>query len=75
MEKIKNASFSQVVLYISLCCVGIFHDHLSCLLSVVLLVALIATAVVMKIVADQKSARGEAVNFLAVKVREQRNKY
>lgn len=36
-------------------------------LSVVLLVALIATAVVMKIVADQKSARGESVSFLAVK--------
>ena len=36
-------------------------------LAVVLLVALIATAVVMKIVADQKSARGESVSFLAVK--------
>ena len=36
-------------------------------LAIVLLVALIVTAVVMKIVADQKSAKGEAVNFLAVK--------
>lgn len=36
-------------------------------LSVVLLVALIAAAVVVKIVADQKSARGESVSFLAVK--------
>ena len=36
-------------------------------LAIVLLVALIATAVVMKIVADQKSAKGESVNFLAVK--------
>lgn len=36
-EKIKTASFSQVVLYVSLCCVGIFHEHLSCLLSVVLI--------------------------------------
>ena len=37
MEKIKTASFSQIVLYASLCCVGIFHEHLSCLLSVVLI--------------------------------------
>ena len=36
-------------------------------LAIVLLVALIATAVVLKIVADQKSAKGESVNFLAVK--------
>lgn len=36
-------------------------------LSIVLLVALIATAVMVKIVADQKSAKGEAVRFLAVK--------
>lgn len=36
-------------------------------LSIVLLVALIATAVMVKVVADQKSARGETVRFLAVK--------
>ena len=36
-------------------------------LSIVVLVALIATVVVMKIVADQKSAKGESVSFLAVK--------
>lgn len=35
-------------------------------LSIVVLVALIATVLVMKIVADQKSAKGESVNFLAV---------
>lgn len=35
--------------------------------SIVVLVALIAAVVVMKIVADQKSAKGEAVSFLAVK--------
>lgn len=37
-ETIKNLSFSQIILYVSLCCVGIFHEYLSCLLSVVLLV-------------------------------------
>ena len=36
-------------------------------LSIVVLIALIATAVVLKIVADQKSAKGETVDFLAVK--------
>lgn len=36
-------------------------------LAIVALVALIATAVVLKIVADQKSEKGETVSFLAVK--------
>lgn len=38
LPKIKELSFAQVVLYAALWCVGIFHEYLSCLLSVVLLV-------------------------------------
>ena len=38
----------------------------SLVLSIVLIVALIATAVVVKIVADQKTAKGEKVRFLAL---------
>ena len=38
LKKIKELSFAQIVLYASLWCVGIFHEYLSCLLSVVLLV-------------------------------------
>ena len=38
LQRIKELSFSQVVLYASLFCVGIFHEYLSCLLSVVLLI-------------------------------------
>jgi len=38
LKKIQELSFSQIVLYASLFCVGIFHEYLSCLLSVVLLV-------------------------------------
>ena len=38
LQKIKELSFAQVVLYVSLFCVGIFHEYLSCLLAVVLLV-------------------------------------
>lgn len=38
LKRINELSFSQIVLYASLFCVGIFHEYLSCLLSVVLLV-------------------------------------
>lgn len=38
LQKIKELSFSQIALYGALLCVGIFHEHLSCLLSIVLLV-------------------------------------
>ncbi len=38
LQKIRELSFSQIVLYASLCCVGIFHEYLSCLLSVALLI-------------------------------------
>ena len=38
LSKIKELSFAQVVLYASLWCVGIFHEYLSCLLSVALLI-------------------------------------
>ena len=38
LSKIKDLSFAQVVLYASLWCVGVFHEYLSCLLSVVLLI-------------------------------------
>ena len=37
-EKIKNISFAQIVLYLSLFFVGIFYEYLSCVLSVVILV-------------------------------------
>lgn len=38
LQRIRELSFSQIVLYASLFCVGIFHEYLSCLLSVVLLI-------------------------------------
>lgn len=38
LQRIKELSFAQIVLYASLFCVGIFHEYLSCLLSVVLLI-------------------------------------
>ena len=44
LNAIKSWRFSSVILYGSLLCVGVFHEYLSCALSVVLLVWLAVTA-------------------------------
>ena len=38
LSSIKSWRFSSVIVYLSLLCVGVFHEYLSCALSIVLLV-------------------------------------
>ena len=62
-DKIKNISFSQMILYLSLFFVGIFYEYLSSVLSVVLLVWL-----TVRLIKTGKLKVEMSVTFIAVSV-------
>ncbi len=63
-EKLKMLSFSQLTLYASLFCIGVFHEYLSCILSAVLLARLLMCLIKQRSLTVRITMTGIAVALL-----------